>query len=105
MTRPHQVDLFGAVKAPQYAPSDASPKPPQVLAEAPPAISTPAPTAPGPWDRSTAPSKGLNFQPETLLHAKMNWVCDNVPKMSRLRILRDGAMAECDRLIALHYKG
>jgi hypothetical protein len=58
-----------------------------------------------PWDNPTVKPTGLNFQPDTALHAKMEWICDNVPKMSRLRILRDGAMAECDRLIALHYKG
>lgn len=71
----------------------------------PPAAAPDAPAAKKPWEESTERGKGLNFQPDELLHAKMNWVCDNVPRMSRLRILRDGAMAECDRLIELHYKG
>jgi hypothetical protein len=57
-----------------------------------------------PWENPTEPPKGLNFQPDEELHAKMNWVCDNVPKMSRLRILREGALMLCDALIAKHYK-
>jgi hypothetical protein len=68
----------------------------------------PAPDAPAPkrkpWENPTDTPKGLNFQPPADLHAKMNWVCDNVPKMSRLRILREGAMMLCDALIAKHYK-
>lgn len=58
-----------------------------------------------PWEDLTDPPTGLNFKPPADLHAKMNWVSKNVPGgISRLQILRDGAMAECDRLIALHYK-
>lgn len=57
-----------------------------------------------PWENPTDTPKGLNFQPEAELHAKMNWVCENVPKMSRLRILREGAMLLCDQLIAKHYR-
>jgi hypothetical protein len=74
-------------------------------AKTPPAAAESVAVAKKPWETSTERGKGLNFQPDELLHAKMNWVCDNVPRMSRLRILRDGAMAECDRLIELHYKG
>jgi hypothetical protein len=61
-------------------------------------------TKPKPWENPTDSPKGLNFHPEAELHAKMNWVCDNVPKMSRLRILREGAMMYCDQLIAMHYR-
>ena len=57
-----------------------------------------------PWENPTDSPKGLNFQPEAELHAKMNWVCENVPRMSRLRILREGAMLLCDQLIAKHYR-
>ena len=59
---------------------------------------------PKPWDNPTDPPKGLNFQPDAELHAKMNWVCENVPKMSRLRILREGAMMFCNGMIEKHYK-
>jgi hypothetical protein len=58
-----------------------------------------------PWEDLSEKPTGLNFQPGAALHAKMNWVCDNVPKMSRLRILREGAMMLCDALIEKHYKG
>ena len=57
-----------------------------------------------PWENPTDTPKGLNFQPPADLHAKMNWICDNVPKMSRLRILREGAELLCDQLIAKHYR-
>jgi hypothetical protein len=57
-----------------------------------------------PWEDLTDQPKGLNFQPAADLHAKMNWVCDNVPKMSRLRILREGAELLCNQLIAKYYK-
>ncbi len=56
-----------------------------------------------PWDNPTVKPTGLNFQPSAELHAKMEWVCENVPKMSRLRILRDGAALLCDQLIAKHF--
>lgn len=36
--------------------------------------------------------------------AKMNWVIDNVPKMNRQRIVRDGVNVILDALIAQHYK-
>jgi hypothetical protein len=102
---PQQVDLFqtveGAVVVSAEPPIESPTIPTQTLPEA---AKTTA-EAMAPWDQATEPGKGLNFLPDTLLHAKMNWVCNNVPRMSRLRILRDGAMAECDRLIALHYKG
>ena len=34
----------------------------------------------------------------------MIWCKENVPMMSILKIIRDGADAECNRLIALYYK-
>ena len=52
-----------------------------------------------PWENSTDAPKGLNFRPDAPLHAKINWVCDNVPKMSRLRILREGTELLCNQLI------
>ncbi|QJE00480.1 hypothetical protein HH212_10995 [Massilia forsythiae] len=61
-------------------------------------------SAPKPWENATEQPRGLNFQPDATLHAKMNWVCDNVPKMSRLRILREGATLLCDYLVDKHYK-
>lgn len=57
-----------------------------------------------PWDNPTVKPTGLNFQPDASLHAKMEWVCNNVPKMSRLRILREGAMLLCDQLIAKYHR-
>ncbi|MGO4478046.1 hypothetical protein AB4Z32_17500 [Massilia sp. 2TAF26] len=57
-----------------------------------------------PWENPTDPPKGLNFQPDAELHAKMNWVCENVPRMSRLRILREGAMMFCNAMIEKHDK-
>gem|GEM_PF-7029681 len=52
----------------------------------------------------TVKPTGLNFQPDASLHAKMEWVCDNVPKMSKLRILREGAELLCNQLIEKHYR-
>lgn len=57
-----------------------------------------------PWENSTETPKGLNFQPDAALHAKMNWVCENLPKMSRLRILREGAELLCNQLIEENYR-
>jgi hypothetical protein len=94
-----------ATKAPPAPPAAAPAETPAEPEKTPPVPAPDAPVAKKPWEQSTERGKGLNFQPDELLHAKMNWVCDNVPRMSRLRILRDGAMAECDRLIAIHYKG
>jgi len=70
----------------------------------------PAPSAqaeeinPKPWVNPTVKPTGLNFQPDASLHAKMEWVCDNVPKMSKLRILREGAELLCNQLIEKHYR-
>ncbi|PYD85004.1 hypothetical protein DNF23_51270 [Pseudomonas syringae pv. pisi] len=58
-----------------------------------------------PWEVASTEPTGSNFKPELPLHAKMEWVCDNVPKMSKLRILREGAALLCEQLIEKHYKG
>ena len=58
-----------------------------------------------PWEVASTEPTGSNFKPELALHAKMEWVCDNVPKMSKLRILREGAELLCNQLIERHYKG
>jgi hypothetical protein len=102
---PQQVDLFQAADGDAIVPAVPHIESPAIPTQTLPEAGKTTAGALSPWDQATEPGKGLNFLPETLLHAKMNWVCNNVPRMSRLRILRDGAMAECDRLIALHYKG
>ena len=103
--RAHQVGLFRAADGPPAAPA-------RPEAQSPKTVAKPAPEAAGtaaggqkPWELVSGNPTAINFRPDMSLHAKMSWVCDNIPKMSRLRILRDGAMAECDRLIKLHYKG
>lgn len=58
-----------------------------------------------PWDSLDGVKRTnllYEIPPETV--AKMNWVIDNVPRMSRQRIVRDGVAAELERLIALYYK-
>ena len=124
----HQVDLFqaangtpGAPACPENQSSNTLAKAPPEAAEVPQGVEVaqpiaevekpapaPAPEAVAtkqPWEVASGNPTAVNFRPDPSLHAKMEWVCENVPKRSRLRILRDGAMAECDRLIALHYKG
>jgi outer membrane biosynthesis protein TonB len=101
-------------ETPMSPPPDAPPAPPaappaESPPEAPKTAPEPAPQAPAvkakPWESASETPKGLNFQPDAALHAKMNWVCNNVPGgMSRLRILREGALMLCDALIAKHYK-
>jgi hypothetical protein len=123
-----QVDLFQVANSPPGAPARPEDQSSSTLAKAPPEVagapqtieaaqptaevekSAPAPTPAAvatkkPWEVASGNPTAVNFRPDQSLHAKMEWVCDNVPKRSKLRILRDGAMAECDRLIALHYKG
>ena len=55
------------------------------------------------WDNPTVKPTALNFQPDATLHAKIG-VCDNVPKMSRLRILPENAALLSDKLIIKHYR-
>ena len=57
-----------------------------------------------PWELFTSAPTAILFKPDTSLHAKMAWICDNVPKMSRLRILREGAELLCNQLIEKHYR-
>lgn len=57
-----------------------------------------------PWELASGDPTAINFRPDMPLHAKMEWVCENVPRMSRLRILREGATILCDQLIAKHYR-
>jgi hypothetical protein len=97
---PMSVSLEAVTAPTATAPAETPAEPEKT----PPAPAQAVPAAKKPWEESTERGKGVNFQPDELLHAKMSWVCDNVPRMSRLRILRDGAMTECDRLIAIHYK-
>jgi hypothetical protein len=98
-----QVRLFGAVEGCQCDQAAESTHSPTDEPKAPPAPAQPVAKR-KPWENLTDTPKGLNFQPEAELHAKMNWVCDNVPKMSRLRILREGAMMFCDAMIKKYYK-
>lgn len=72
--------------------------------QAPPAPAHEALSAENPWGAASGTPTAINFRPDMSLHAKMEWVCDNVPKMSRLRILREGATLLCDHLIAKHYR-
>jgi hypothetical protein len=57
-----------------------------------------------PWEVCDTEPTASNFRPDLSLHAKMEWVCNNVPKMSRLRILREGAELLCKQLIEKHVK-
>jgi hypothetical protein len=34
---------------------------------------------------------------------KMEWICDNLPKMSKRRLIRDALRIHVDALIAMHY--
>lgn len=63
-----------------------------------------APQPVAPWKQYMEEPKSLNFKPDITLHAKMTWVCNHVPRMSRLRILRDGATMLCEQLIATLYR-
>lgn len=100
----------------QFKSSDAPPQPlepvraedeMQPVAEqdqAPPVLATNPGELKKPWENPTGTPRGLNFQPDLSLHAKMEWVCDTVPKMSKLRILREGAELLCNQLIEKYYK-
>lgn len=123
----HQVDLFQAADGPPgaharseiqtasmttKAPPEAAGAPQAVdvaqpIAEAgktPPAPAHEAVSAENPWEAASGAPTAINFRPDMSLHAKMEWVCDNVPKMSRLRILREGAEMLCNMLIEKHYR-
>jgi hypothetical protein len=103
------LDLENALVAPDAArgPQMAESAPTHVEDEK--ALPAPAPQAAAvkarPWETANGSPKSVNFQPGPELHAKMEWVCKNVPGgMSRLAILREGAMTLCDQLISKHYR-
>lgn len=100
-----QVDLFQAADGPPGAHARSEIQSATMTAKAPLEAAGAATGGQKPWELASGNPTAINFRPDMPLHAKMEWVCENVPRMSRLRILRDGAMAECDRLIELHYKG
>lgn len=89
---------------PAAAPAQPAAEPVKAAPAPAPAVETPPAPAKKPWEVCDTAPTGLNFKPEADLHAKMEWVCDNVPKMNRSRILRDGAMLLCDQLIAKYGK-
>ena len=86
----------------------ATPAPPPAAVEktAPPAGKEgAAPEKPFPWeDLSGISETNLLYKIPPEVVAKMDWVCNNVPKMNKQRIVRDGVLAELNRLIDLHYK-
>jgi hypothetical protein len=127
LDKSHQVELFqgadGVPGAPAYVdtrtlgrPVSATPEaagapqtvePAQSLAEVEKTAPAPAPAAVDtkkPWEVAAGSPTAVNFRPDMSLHAKMEWVCDNVPKMSRLRILREGAELRCNMLIEKHFR-
>lgn len=91
----------------ESAPTPSAAAPVETQAEpvqTPSAAAEAVPVAKKPWEDLSRGSKGMNFQPDPELYAKMMWCKENVPMMALLRILRDGANRECDRLIELYYK-
>lgn len=78
--------------------------PARMVAKVEQSLPAPAQRAVEPWEQYMEEPKGLNFKPDMTLHAKMTWVCNHIPRMSRLRILRDGATMLCDQLITTHYR-
>jgi hypothetical protein len=91
-----EVDSAQLIHAPKQTPSTLDP-----------AAETPVPDAEPvkkPWEVASGDPTAVNFRPDSHLHAKMEWVCENVPKMSRLRILREGAELLCNTLIEKYYR-
>lgn len=91
----HNLDLFSHPTSAELDELPAPTSPPRA------AESATAPTKP--WEDLRRGSKSMNFQPDPELYAKMMWCKENVPMMSLLKLLRQGAIAECDRLIALYH--
>lgn len=100
----HQVDLFRADDNPPRAPARPEAQSPNVMAKAPPEAVGVAEVGQKPWEAASGEPTAVNFRPDMPLHAKMEWVCENVPRMSRLRILREGATLLCNQLIDKHYR-
>lgn len=94
----HQVDLFQATDDPSRSPARLEDQSSSTEAQAP----RVAAAGKKPWELASGDPTAINFRPDMSLHAKMEWVCENVPKMSRLRILREGATLLCNQLIAKH---
>ena len=79
----------------------------QPLAESEKTHSAPAPQAAEgkePWEVTTSAPTAVLFKPGATLHEKMEWICNNVPKMSRLRLVREGTELLVDQLIEKHYR-
>lgn len=61
-----------------------------------------------PWERYVVHDpnwkKSASVDISPILNAKIQWVMDNVPKISQRKLIMAGAEVEADRLIALHYK-
>lgn len=59
-----------------------------------------------PWDDLTGIKAKTNllFEIPADVVAKMDWVCNTLPKMSKQRIVREAVNAELARIIAEHYK-
>jgi len=91
--QPLEAPRFGEVTQPSLEPEKTSFAPAQQAVE-----------ATKPWELFTSAPTAILFKPDASLHAKMAWICDNVPKMSRLRILREGAELLCSQLIEKHYR-
>lgn len=100
----HQVDLFQAAEgAPGESACAVMPAPGEP-AKASPEAAESVTAGKAPWELASGDPTAINFRPDMPLHAKMEWVCENVPKMSRLRILREGAELLCNMLIEKHYR-
>jgi hypothetical protein len=100
----HQVDLFQADDSPPRAPACPEGHQSSKIAKAPQEAAGTVVGGQKPWEQASGDPTAINFRPDMSLHAKMEWVCDNVPKMSRLRILREGAELLCNMIIEKHHR-
>ncbi len=59
-----------------------------------------------PWDDLTglAAETNLLYKMPPEVTAKMNWVIDNIPRMSKQRIVRTAVNTELERLIGLYHR-
>jgi hypothetical protein len=88
--------------APDPAPTPAKPRAQKAGKPAEPEAPPPAPWA---AESNTAKSGGFNLRPSMQLHAKIEWVRDNVPKHKSLHEVAIKAVeAYVDGMIAQHYK-
>jgi hypothetical protein len=109
LDKSHQVELFQAADGVPGAPAHVDTRTPgrpvsakpeatgapqavdvvEPIAEVEKTAPAPAPAAMAtkkPWEVASGDPTAINFRPDMSLHAKMEWVCDNVPKMSRMLI-------------------